>query len=494
MGQISYEKKVIDEQIACLEDRPEVVQSLTGFIASETKVCENFDVSDKKTVEINRTKERLWKDRRHKEVASRLDISTAMLRKKLYHKDLSRDWIIAICGAYGFDANQAGNALFICSQPCFDDEVKRDRVIQRFLNGHKDRPATLSAFNAALTDEGQMKLRIQKRNSRGQTKEKITVLPYKIIGPIKVQVLDFEGDPYNSLSTEYRPNQLCKAMMLLQDDSGIKYQLTAFSDGKYLLKTEHELLSRYLSFDSGPDFSEYMVQLSEAARKRKRECDDVFHDSRNYRGRYSANIKNDSIHVFYEEYNYWNPERGEYFLMEYCNGHYSLSVSRESMFMKEYLSKEEYYTHYHTRKRIDRKTYTSIEEIEIVLAETSDWYGKNLLCCYRKVFNQLKSIVEQKLNAIRNQTVLINNIDFIWDNQADVLRYYNIEELFGCRYDSEDGEICDYQKSICVPYQGGTETIITFEDIISAFKLGFENFEQINRVKSEKGSIDAVLR
>lgn len=162
MGQISYEKKVIDEQIACLEDRPEVVQSLTGFIASETKVCENFDVSDKKTVEINRTKERLWKDRRHKEVASRLDISTAMLRKKLYHKDLSRDWIIAICGAYGFDANQAGNALFICSQPCFDDEVKRDRVIQRFLNGHKDRPATLSAFNAALTDEGQMKLRIQK--------------------------------------------------------------------------------------------------------------------------------------------------------------------------------------------------------------------------------------------------------------------------------------------------------------------------------------------
>ena len=51
--------------------------------------------------------------------------------------------------------------------------------------------------------------------------------------------------------------------MLLQDDSGIKYQLSAFSDGKYLLKTEHELLSRYLSFDSDPDFSEYMVQLSE---------------------------------------------------------------------------------------------------------------------------------------------------------------------------------------------------------------------------------------
>ena len=36
------------------------------------------------------------------------------------------------------------------------------------------------------------------------------------------------------------------------------------------------------------------------------------------------------------------PERNEYYLMEYLNGKYVLSVAHDSMFMEEYLSKDKY--------------------------------------------------------------------------------------------------------------------------------------------------------
>ena len=74
-------------------------------------------------------------------------------------------------------------------------------------------------------------------------------------------------------------------------------------------------------------------------------------------------IENNDLHIFCETFSQKPFTYGEYYLLEYIDGQVRFSISNQSMFMKEYLSEEEYNYHYGYLPVMDRTIYTSWNSI-----------------------------------------------------------------------------------------------------------------------------------
>lgn len=431
-----------------------------------------------------------------KEIAKKLNISVDQLRQKLYgKKPLTRDWLIAICAAYGLDDCDTSEALSICNMPTLDDGSKREEFIVHFLKTHKNKPASVDEFNRALEAVRLPILEISYRNGKTSKSDAPLDTPYTEYRPKTVRTYENEGDPYNSLATIYYPNNRCVAAAFLKDKQNKKFLLEAFSDGKYSIRQEDESWPSFFdTLEIDNPFYMYFSELAILVQKEKQRIDDICNDSKNYRYRLSANLKNDRIHIFYEEYNYSMPERNEYLLMEYVDGHYALSVANKSMFMQAYMTNEQYYEHYHTYDPIPRVTYTSLDEIDQRFEKIgpSPFYPR--LVRYRKgAFKRLQKKVSEELDAIRNRKVFIQDSSSIWDNPYDVLRYYGVETEFECTYDPEYGEITSAKESNTFTVDNGNQILITLDDIMRAFELGFGSIADICRIKNKTGFIESVL-
>lgn len=429
-------------------------------------------------------------------IAEKLNISVDQLRQKIYgKKPLTRDWLIAICAAYGLDDYDTSEALSICNMPTLDDVSKREEFIVLFLRSHKNISVSVDDFNQALKASRLPILDISYRKGTAAKKQVLVDTPYSEYRKKVVRTYEDERDPYNSLATEYSPSNRCVAAAFLEDKDQKHYLLEAYSDGTYSSHIEGEWCPTY--FDTlvpNNPFYMYFSDLSILVQKEKQRLDDICNDSKNYRYRISANIKNDRIHVFYEEFNYSMPELNEYLLMEYVDGHYALSIAHKSMFMQEYLSDEQYYEHYHTHERIRRKTYNSLEEIDKQFKEAprSSFYPD--LVRYRKnAFKRLQKKVDEKLDAIRNKKIYIQDASSIGDNPYDVLRYYDLEKDFECTYDPEYGEIESAKDSADFTVENGDTVSITVAEITEAFELGVNTIADICRIKYQTGSISSIL-
>lgn len=112
----------------------------------------------------------------------------------------------------------------------------------------------------------------------------------------------------------------------------------------------------------------------------------------------------------------------------------------------------------------------------------------------RNAFKRLIPDVDDLLQKIKDEKEFIQNLDYIFDPPIDVLRYYELEEDFECKYDEEYGEICDCLDFKTYSLPDGTEIVITLDDIYKAFKLGFPGIEDICRIKAQYGSVESVLK
>lgn len=438
-------------------------------------------------------------------ITAALGVSRDLLRKRLNgSKKLTRDWLVAICAAYGLDENESCDALVAGGMPRFDEEIKRDRVLMEYLCSHslksqvhRFKPSSIADLNYALEEANLPLLDIQWKNKEKLRKPSSRRnMAFKEIRNRVVRVYSSEGDPYDSLETEYLPELRCVAAAFLEDSSKKQICLEAFSDGAFHITEENDVFPQvYMSLDEVGDYKPVFRDLAELARKEKRRVDDLANDTRNYRQRCSANLKNDAIHVFLEEYNYAMPERNEYYFMEYIDGHYALSISHASLFMQAYLPYEEYCHHYSSRLKAPFKTYNSIVEIEEAIhSGMQSYFYPDLLKQRKQTFLRLQKTVENKLEQIRNKKVYIRNLQYIWDNPAEVLRYYGIEKEYSCSYDEESGELVVGRLSANILDENGTYITVTFEDVCEAFELGYKDIQQICRVKRNTGSISSVLK
>lgn len=436
-------------------------------------------------------------------IAESLGISKDMLQKKLNRqKPITRDWLIAICAAYGLNSEDTDKALTICNMPRLDAEIDREDYLIGFLDELFGDPVGIDELNQKLFKAGHSELDINHHRNKNDDyiKTKRNDFAYRIIKTIVRTYID-EGDQFSSLETAYDFRQRCEAVIFLEKDTNTQIVLISRTDGSMIIKTEpcpqNAILPAeiYTNVEETGEFADYFLYLNKLARKEQQRVEQYLNDTKNYRGRLGANLKNDTIHIFYEEYNYSMPERNEYYLMEYVDGHYCLSVSNSSMFMKEYLSDEEYSKHYHNAKRFDRKKYVSLEEIENELNNPeTGLYKKDILLDRKRAFKALQKKVSVCLEKLKDRTVFIRNLNMIWDNQAgEVCCFYNLKNEFDCSVD-ENGEIIVGKLDADIIDNDGSCVKISINELMRAFELGFTDSEQICRAKKFKGTVESVLQ
>ena len=431
-------------------------------------------------------------------IAEGLNISKEMLQHKLYKKKpLTRDWLIAICAAYGLNDKETDDALIICQMPRLDALIAREDFLIDYLRDINGYPKSIKEVNCALRDHGYSELDTNRHKEKNKANDSLPQkkgLSYTVARKVVRTYLD-EGDQYNSLETAFDFRYRCVAAAFLEKDGNIKYILEAFSDG-HLSVTDKDLPfpQFFKTVNETGEFRDYFSKLVDLVKQEQHKIEAQLNDSKNYQGRLSANLKNDAIHVFYEEFNYALPERNEYYLMEYIDGQLKLSVSKQSMFMNEYLSVDEYKKYYGTQFPNISEKYRSHEEIIEKINDTSpSSYHREILSKRRSAFVKLSKIVYDALDKIRNRTLFIRNFEMIWENPGDVCKFYGLEKEFDCTHDGEYGEIVLGKEEAKLTEENGHSIIISFQELKRAFELGFLNSEQICRVKMLKGSIEDVL-
>lgn len=438
------------------------------------------------------------------QLGTMIGIKYEMFRKILNQEKPTkkRDCIIAICVALQLLPGEIDEALGLYQyMPALDQYNPRDGFITSQITGSPG--LTVSELNQRLIQRGFPGLDIQdKRDGKKKNSTDVVIdMPYKVL-ELKVRTpIDsdyYYGDPYNSLCTKYSPfNCRCTGDMILGDPKRKKYiHLIASTDG-YLssqIYNVDDFPKSYKSIDETGDFKNYFIELINAVNVEKRRLLSILDDTKNYRQRTSARLIGDAICIFTEEFNYSIPELNEYYILTRINGHYQLKVYERSAFMHFYLTEDEFEKYYGADTLSPKEEYDSIEHLD-KLIETADSRSDELIRyrMRRRAFARLKPQVDELYAALKDEKEYIQNLEYIYDNPADTLRYYEIEKDFECVYDEEYGEICDSLSEKVYTLPDGTEITITLEDIYNAFKYGFPNIEEICRIKSLSGSIHSVF-
>lgn len=439
------------------------------------------------------------------ELGTMIGIKYEMFRKILNQEKPTkkRDCIIAICVALQLLPGEIDEALGLYQyMPALDQYNPRDGFITSQITGSPG--LTVSELNKRLIQRGFPGLDIQdKRDGKKKNSTDIIIdLPYKVI-ELKVRTpIDsdyYYGDQYNSLSTKYSPfNCRCTGDMILGDSKRKKYiHLIASTDG-YMSSQIYNVdafPNSYKSLEETGDFKNYFIELINAVNVEKSRLLSILDDTKNYQCRTSARLIDDYICIFTEEFNYSIPEMNEYYLLTLSNGKYQLKVFDRSAFMHYYLSEEGFSRFYTSEDLSAKETYDSIEELDELIEKADKWSEEiTKYRMRRRAFIKLQPHVDTLYSSLKAGKENINNLEYIYDNPADTLRYYHIEDDFECVYDEAYGEICDSLKEKVYTLPDGKEVTITLDDIFTAFKYDFPSIEEICRIKAIYGVVDAVLK
>jgi len=424
-------------------------------------------------------------------IAENLELSADMLQKKLNgSKPLSREWLIAICAAFGLDCIRTNKVLNFASYPKLDFELPWELFISDFLNekNNINRPHTLKKINDYLAENGCNEICSKfKRNKAVQSDSSNKKTEQYEIKKVVKTITDYEEIWSIGLEYDFRSRVIAVAYLI--KDGETKYTLKVSSDGKHFSSEEKGITTTYENISETGDFVCYFSELLATARYEQKKVDFRTFDTKRYGGyRLSADVINDSLHVFCERFNYYTHERDEYYLLEYIDGHFRFSVSEQSMFMKEYLSEEEYNKHYGYIPESKRVVYNSYDELSMDSVETC----KNMLQHRQNAFGELSKNI---INTIRNfkNNGCIRHLDEAFKNPLDIFEYYHLEKDSDCTYDEEELKISPENKKINIPYDNET-VCISIGELQRAFELGLNDCGQICRIKKKYGSIQGMVK
>lgn len=433
-----------------------------------------------------------------------LGISYEMFRKILNQQKPTkkRDCIIAICAALNLAPDEVDLALNLYNyMPSLDPYSDRDFFIISQLDGRSD--LTVNELNHRLLQAGFQGLDIiDKRNGRkkGDSGEPPSPLPYEVIEikirtPVKSEF--YYSNPYDSLRTEYDPGKYDSiGEMLLRDLKKKKRLITLTGNAHGVLfsyEYEEKASTIYKTLDETEEYKPYFIKLDAAITTEQQRLLKILNDTRNYQHRSSARLIGDSICIFSEEFNYSVPEMNEYYVLSFNKVGYELKVYNQSAFMSIYLSADEYRKYYGNTIPEPIESYDSVQQLDNLLKSVEEHSEEHFKYRLRKyAFNKLKKYVDDLYKKIKNREAFIQNLEYAFDNPADCLRVYGIEEAFGCIFD-EYGEIISTNENANFSLPDGSLINITLSDIKEAFRLGFRSIEEICRIKKELGSVSAVM-
>lgn len=485
---------------------------------SLTVVSEGFDkqyadehkpVDKKAFSKFIREKRKEYNEKFGKEISTKdlghmVGIEPEMFRKILNQQKPTkkRDCILAICFALRMSSPDFDEALDLYQHMHFlDGYDPRDM----FIVSLSESGMTITELDELLVKRGYSALDVQNRRNERKNPSTNLVIPYKEMKTL-VKTSAFNrymyGDMYDSLCTEYEPSEYgCTGIMYLKNTvNGIRLRLTASENiysgtKKYTMENSKKIedYKEYDSLDSTGDFKPFFISLDNEITMAKRKIFRILNDTRNYHIRKSARLIDDYICTFAEEYNYAVPELNEFFVLQYTEGKYRFSVFKKSEFMHLYLTADEYKKYYGKYKSSRKVSYSSLKEIENRLETVDDRSEEHMLLeLYIRSFKKLKKDIDELYDKIRNRKAFIRNLYYIYDRRVDVLRYYNLEKTFECKYDDQD-EISDCLDAVTYMDDNGNAIEITRKDIEQAFELGYEDIDQIIRIKMRTGSVLSVL-
>ena len=240
-----------------------------------------------------------------------------------------------------------------------------------------------------------------------------------------------------------------------------------------------EWYHKYDSPENSGIFKNCFIELQRRAMAEKKRIAEPLNDTRNYHERISAKVIKNELHVFYETYNYTVPELGEYYLMNYVNGEYTLYVSHKSRFMRYYLSEQEYLDLFGKISDKYDKHYSSGEQIESAIASAST-DRKEIIRLRVRAYRNAQDKINSLIDRLRSGKAHIRNLKEIYDNELDVLSYYKVDEAYQCSYDPEYGEIDGVgldKVSFSIP--GDMQVELSVDDLCAGFKIGLSTIEEV---------------
>ena len=404
-------------------------------------------------------------------------------------KITKRDCIIAICALIQANSVETDNVLDFFNmlelEPSWDDIESRDGILIRILDTQSDIPYSINEINRELADNHYSILDIidHKKTSTAPIKYPYPLIKKKV--ECRVDELLY-GDQYNSLSTEYDINKYhIIARMRLGNPKDEYYELYTKNDGVFCYKKNTDVL--FYSCNNLEDtekFKDCFIELTKMVETEKKRMAKILNDTKNYKCRCSARVIENELHVFYETYNYSIPELCEYYLMDYVNGKYTLFVSKDSMFMRFYLTDQEYVRIY--GKSLDRnrylekiKRYTSLEAMEKMLNSDKN-YRHPILKERIYAFKAIKTEIDSLIDKLKTGKVHIQNFECFDDNHFDIFEYYDVREKFECVYDEYEGNINGIGKAT-FSFDDKQEIELTVENLIDGFELGLGSIDEIGK-------------
>lgn len=293
-----------------------------------------------------------------RELAKRVGIDYEMFRKILNKRkpNQPRDCIIAICAALFCSVEETNKALFYYDDmPSLDpSEGYRDYFIRSALEASEDKSTHfdyaykgVELVNKILDDNNFSKLRLSNKiksvKSNENVKNKI-----KHISSEKYS----EREKFNSsLGEFYKPYNYSVGTTIEVDYHGESQYIRKNSDrNEVYIKSKNGFSIKVLDKETEM-FKEFSPIIDNVNLQELKKCYEVLYDTRNWGFRKSAKIKDASIVVYGEQFNYYIPDRNEYFYAEIKNGKFSFSVFKTTMFMREYLTKDEFKSFYSKKRK-----------------------------------------------------------------------------------------------------------------------------------------------
>ena len=261
-------------------------------------------------------------------------------------------------------------------------------------------------------------------------------------------------------------------------------------------------------------YHELFEELDAADEKEYRRIWNMLLDSRNTGKRISAKIIDNKLHIFTETYNYDLPEFGEYYLMDYCDGVYTFSVSDVSRFMTLYLSHEKYLQYYGEYRELHTQQYTSLKEIaahEKDYAKKS-YYEREMITRHRmNAFQRMQKEIDDLRRKLKRGKAHIRSRDLFGFGEYEMkfVAAYLLIELYKAKteFSCEGLETLRWE-GMCVGYymrskkkaefrlSDGRTVKLSRADLYNGYELGLNTIEEIGQflLKYGKLSIRACMK
>ncbi len=433
-----------------------------------------------------------------RELAEKIGIDYEQFRKILNKQKMTkkRDCIIAICAMLELDSFKTNDALILYNHfPCLDTLNERDDLLITILEEQLSKPQTIKEINERLNREGFDELDIIDHRSSGTKKNNKTKQSPFIVRKKRVRNYANElilGDPYNSLDSEYSISRYyCVAEMILDDTRDKKsYLLSSDTTQNYDIKFGQGIKSKHFEKpeDSG-EFLDYFIELEALANREKKNLLSTLNDTKNYHTRKSVAIRDDSLYVYAETFNYSVPEMNEYYLFEYKNGMPLFSVYHTSEFMRCYLSDEEYFLAYGHRPQELVVQYKSLDELTCNSTRTIN--TDFIMRSRKRNFIMLQQQADSLILALKEKKIYVRCLNYCFDSNDWVCKFFGVDKEFECEVD-EDIMVAR-KDSVDFKFDDCGTVNISLSDLYEAFEYGFHNINEICRVKKKLGSIGNII-